>query len=170
MRQTGAMSGPVPLRISFVCTGNICRSPMGEVIFRRLAEDAGLGDRVEVSSRGTGGWHIGDGADHRAVAALTAAGYDGTAHRAAQLSDDDIASVHLFVALAREHREALIDRGVDADRVVLLSAYDPEGPSDPDVFDPYFSDQEAFDTVRDQVERSCLTLFADLREAEILVA
>ena len=47
-------------RICVICSGNICRSPMGEVILRQLLDEAGLGDRVEVDSAGTGGWHAGD--------------------------------------------------------------------------------------------------------------
>ena len=71
-----------PYRVCFVCTGNICRSPMAEVVFRALVERAGLADRIEVDSAGTGDWHVGAGADDRALLALTAGGYDGAAHRA----------------------------------------------------------------------------------------
>lgn len=46
-------------RVCFVCTGNICRSPMAESVFRSLVADAGLADLVEVDSAGTGGWHEG---------------------------------------------------------------------------------------------------------------
>src|SRR5256885_14363055 len=66
-------------RVTFVCTGNICRSPMAEHIFRRYVEDDGLD--VEVDSSGTGHWHVGDPADERTVATLRRAGY-GFAHRA----------------------------------------------------------------------------------------
>lgn len=143
---------------------------MGDVIFRRLAELAGAADRFAVSSRGTGDWHVGDGADHRAVTALHRAGFDGTSHRAAQLSGADITDIDLFVALAREHRDAIIARGADPERIVLLTSFDPERPSDPDVFDPYFSDQDAFDEVRAQVERACAALLAELiNDPHILV-
>src|SRR5512132_4735403 len=69
-------------RICFVCTGNICRSPIAEVVLRRLADEAGLAGTVQVDSAGTGSWHVGDGADQRAVAVLESGGYDGSAHRA----------------------------------------------------------------------------------------
>lgn len=52
-------------RVCFVCTGNICRSPMAEAVFRARVEDAGLGHLVEADSAGTGGWHEGEGADPR---------------------------------------------------------------------------------------------------------
>lgn len=146
------------VRVNFVCTGNICRSPMGEVIFRALAEEAGLAEQFEVTSRGTHGYHIGNGADPRAITALAAAGYDGASHRAAQLSDQDIESSDLLIALDRGHERIMLDRGADPARTALLTAYDPERPSDPDVFDPYYSELPAFERVREQVERSCAVL------------
>ena len=157
------MTAPAPFRISFVCSGNICRSPMGEVIFRRLAEEAGLADRFAVSSRGTGDWHVGEQAAGPARAALAAAGYDGEAHRAAQLAEGDVAGADLLVALAREHQREMLARGADPERVVLLTAFDPERPEDPDVFDPYHSAQDVYDRVFRQIERSCAALLEALR-------
>jgi len=71
----------------FVCSGNICRSPMAELVFRARLEDAGLGDAVRVSSAGTGPWHAGEPADKRARATLKAHGYP-TAHGASEVSDE----------------------------------------------------------------------------------
>ena len=72
------------LHIDFVCTGNICRSPMAEVIVRDKLAEEGLADAVTVTSSGIGGWHVGQKADERARAELAAHGYDGEAHRAQQ--------------------------------------------------------------------------------------
>ena len=68
----------------FVCSGNICRSPMAEVVLRELARRAGAQDAVEVDSAGTGDWHVGHEADRRALRVLAEAGYDGSTHRARQ--------------------------------------------------------------------------------------
>ncbi len=155
------MSTSDPLRICFVCSGNICRSPMGEVILRSLAVDAGLGDRLVVTSRGTNDYHVGDPADPRAVAALADAGYDGAAHRAAQVSRADIVGNELLIALDRGHERAL--RALGAEHVELLTEFDPDRPADPDVFDPYYSDDDVFAAVREQVERSCAILLEQLR-------
>ncbi|MBL3685426.1 low molecular weight phosphotyrosine protein phosphatase [Leucobacter zeae] len=157
------MTAPAPFRIGFVCTGNICRSPMGEVVFRRLAEDAGLGDRFVVTSRGTEGWHAGRPAHEGTRIALAEAGYDGSAHRAARLSDADIAEHDLLIALARGHEAEMLARGADPERLALLTAFDPERPEDPDVFDPYWSEQPVYAEVLAQVERSCRALLAELR-------
>src|SRR3954449_3932191 len=64
-----------PLSVVFVCTGNICRSPIAEKVFVHEVERAGLADAVRVSSAGTGNWHVGSPADDRAEAVLLAAGY-----------------------------------------------------------------------------------------------
>ncbi|WP_125100420.1 low molecular weight protein-tyrosine-phosphatase [Leucobacter chromiireducens] len=152
-----------PIRINFVCTGNICRSPMAEVVFRALAERAGFGDRVVVRSSGTEAWHTGKPADPRTVTALAARGFDGSAHRASQVSGAEITHDELLVALARGHRDALIARGADPERVVLFTEFDPAAPADPDVFDPYYDDQAAFDAVLAQVERGAAELLARLR-------
>lgn len=153
-----------PLRISFVCSGNICRSPMGEVVFRAMAEQAGLGERFVVTSRGTHGSHAGEPADPRTLVALTAAGYDGTAHRAAQVTTADVADHDLLIAMDRGHEQRLRALGADPERLSLLTAFDPEHPADPDVFDPYYSEQNAFDAVLAQVERSSAVLLDRLAD------
>ena len=132
---TGLMTQP--FRLSFVCTGNICRSPMADVIFRALAERAGASDRFEVMSSGTHGYHIGEGADPRTAAALAAAGYDGNRHQASQLSETEVRDFDLLIALDRGHEQILLRRGVTPDRISLLTEFDPEQPKDPDVFDPW---------------------------------
>lgn len=156
------MSDTALFRLSFVCTGNICRSPMGDVIFRALASRAGVGERFAVTSRGTHDYHVGKGAHPRSVAALAAAGYDGSAHRAAQLSRGDIEANDLLIALDRGHERRMLELGAPPERVRLLTAYDPEMPEDPDVFDPYYSEAAVYDDVLAQVERSCRVLFAEL--------
>ena len=60
-------------RITTVCLGNICRSPMAEAVIRARVDDAGLGALVLVDSAGTDGWHIGEDADPRALQTLRAA-------------------------------------------------------------------------------------------------
>lgn len=140
-----------PLHIVFVCTGNICRSPMGENILKKELADAGLEDKVLVNSCGTGGWHIGDGADHRAVRELARAGYDGSAHRAAQLGDDH-RNADLLIAMDQSHYRALINAGYDKDRLRLLRSFDPAAGDDLDVADPYYGSEKDFTVTREQIE------------------
>ena len=86
-------------RIAFVCLGNICRSPMADVVLTARVEEAGLADRVTVASSGTGDWHVGHPMDHRAAATLAAAGYDPTRHRAQQFAASWLDEFDLVLAM-----------------------------------------------------------------------
>ncbi|HEY1119305.1 MAG TPA: low molecular weight protein-tyrosine-phosphatase, partial [Acidimicrobiales bacterium] len=118
-----------------VCLGNICRSPMADVVLAERLADAGLDDRVSVGSSGTGGWHVGDPMDRRAAATLTAAGYDATRHRARQWgSGEDADAADLVLAMDAQN---LADLGGPTDRVRLFRDFDPVDPGS-DVPDPYY--------------------------------
>ena len=140
-----------PLHVTFVCSGNICRSPMAEKMFAHQLSERGLSDAVRVSSAGTGGWHIGAGADDRAVRVLREAGYP-TSHSAAKVDDDHL-SADLVVALGRNHQRILADLGVDADRLRMLRSFDPRsGAHALDVEDPYYGDHADFEDVFTVIE------------------
>ena len=68
------MSELTALHVTFVCTGNICRSPMAEKMFAHQIRERGLADAVRVTSAGTGNWHVGNCADERANRVLRAHG------------------------------------------------------------------------------------------------
>jgi len=147
--------GDRPLRVEFVCTGNICRSPMAEIVLREHAARRGLADRIAIGSWGTGDWHVGQGADERTVAALDRAGFDGTAHRARAIDGFAATEADLLVALDRSHVAALRGLRPDAgERLVLLRAFDPEADGDEDVPDPYWSGPDEFDRVLAMITRS----------------
>jgi protein-tyrosine phosphatase len=156
-----------PFRVVFVCTGNICRSPMAEVVFRECADAAGLGARVNSSSAGTGDWHVGERADQRTIEALERAGYDGTRHRARQFTHADFARSDLVVALDRSHERIL--RGwardeSDADKIALLLSFDPSAHT-LDVPDPYYAGPGMFDEVLGMIESASRALFRQLEPA-----
>ncbi|MEU0793188.1 low molecular weight protein-tyrosine-phosphatase [Amycolatopsis sp. NPDC005961] len=136
----------------FVCSGNICRSPMAELVFRAHLEDAGLGDVVRVSSSGTGGWHAGEPADKRARATLEAHGYP-TAHVASEVSDEDLAA-DLLLAADDGHAEFLRARVDDPSKVRLLRSFDPSAPGGAEVPDPYYGGDDGFEDVLGMIERS----------------
>ncbi|WP_310767689.1 low molecular weight protein-tyrosine-phosphatase [Mycobacterium sp. Z3061] len=138
------MSDP-RLHVTFVCSGNICRSPMAEKMFAHQISERGLGDLVRVTSAGTGSWHAGEGADVRAKRVLRDHGYP-TAHRAAQVNDDHLAA-DLVIALGRNHQRLLRQLGVEDDRLRMLRSFDPRsGAHTPDVEDPYYGDHSDFET------------------------
>ncbi len=157
-------SGPT-YRLCFVCSGNICRSPIAEVVMRRLVDDAGLSSAVEVDSAGTGDWHVGDPADRRAVTALYDGGYDGRAHRARVFEAGWLDGRDLVLALDRGHLlelRALARTEAQRDRVRLLRSFDPTAPQGAEVADPYFGEARDFAEVLDQVERACRGLLEDV--------
>jgi protein-tyrosine phosphatase len=158
---------PAPFRVVFVCTGNICRSPMAQVVFREFADSAGLGPRVASTSSGTGDWHVGEPADQRTIEALERRGYDGTKHRARQFTHDDFAHSDLVIALDRSHERIL--RGwarsqSDADKIALLLAFDA-GAHTLDVPDPYYAGPGMFDEVLGMIESASRSLFRQLEPA-----
>jgi protein-tyrosine phosphatase len=141
---------------------------MAEVVFRSLADSAGLGDRVSSVSAGTGDWHVGERADTRTIEALERRGYDGAAHRARQFTASDFADADLVVALDRTHERILRQwarRDGDADKIALLLAFDPAAHGRQDVPDPYYAGPEMFDEVLGMIESACRSLFRQLEPA-----
>jgi protein-tyrosine phosphatase len=135
-----------PLHVTFICSGNICRSPMAEKMFAHQIAERGLADAVRVTSAGTGGWHAGDPADRRASDVLRGHGYP-TAHRAAQVDDDHL-SADLVVALGRNHERMLRQLGVPATNIRMLRSFDPRSAAHAlDVEDPYYGTHDDFEDV-----------------------
>lgn len=160
-------SAPVPYRVCFVCSGNICRSPMAEHVFREQVAQAGLTDLVEVDSAGTGGWHEGDGADPRTVSVLSTAGY-GHDHTARQFQAGWFARLDLVIALDAGHLRALrklASTAADARKVRLLRSYDPAAGADLDIPDPYYGGVEDFEACLEMVEAAGEGLLTAVREA-----
>jgi len=157
-----------PLRVCFVCTGNICRSPMAEQVFRARLAEAGLAGLVETDSAGTGGWHVGDGADERTVSVLESAGYAAT-HTARQFRPAWFASLDLVIALDAGHLRALrrlAPRAEDVAKVRLLRSFDPALPAgaDLDVPDPYYGGTEGFEECLAMCEAACGGLLDTVRD------
>ncbi|TIH40893.1 low molecular weight protein-tyrosine-phosphatase [Subtercola vilae] len=155
-------------RVCVVCTGNICRSPMAEVVLNDLVHRGGLDDRIAVSSAGTGDWHVGEKADPRTVESLERRGYTGDVHRARQFDPDWFTDLDLVVVLDRSHERVVRDwaqNDADRSKIRLLSSFDPEAAGLPDVPDPYYSTAAMFDEVLATIERACVALFAQLEPA-----
>ncbi|MGW4437903.1 low molecular weight protein-tyrosine-phosphatase [Streptomyces sp. NPDC004596] len=153
-------------RVCFVCTGNICRSPMAESVFRARVEEAGLEDRVEIDSAGTGGWHEGEAADPRTVSVLDKHGYR-TEHVARQFQPSWFARLDLVVALDTGHLKALrrlAPTEEDARKVRLLCSYAQPSPDDLDVPDPYYGGADGFQECLEMVEEASTGLLAAVRE------
>lgn len=147
MCESAGARGPAwVLHVTFVCSGNICRSPMAEKMFALQIARRGLADRVRVSSAGTADWHAGASADDRAARVLRERGYPDS-HRAARVDRDHLGA-DLVVALGRNHFRMLSGWGVPPERLRMLRSFDPRlGEPAPDVEDPYYGDHTDFEEV-----------------------
>jgi protein-tyrosine phosphatase len=168
-------SVPDPLDVCFVCTGNICRSPMAAVVLVELAAAAALADRsflgehLVASSAGTSGWHAGEPMDPRARSALERRGYRDRGHRAQAFASTWFATTDLVVCMDRGHQQTLLglarkNAGDDRfdGRLVMLRGFDPRAGGAVDVPDPYYGDDVDFETCLDMVESGCRGLVEDL--------
>ncbi|KWE56528.1 phosphotyrosine protein phosphatase [Burkholderia ubonensis] len=150
--------------ICFVCLGNICRSPTAEGVMRHQVEAAGLADRIDVDSAGTGDWHVGEPPDARAQAAARTRGYDLSALRARQVSAADFERFDLLLAMDEANLAELRRRCPEQhrDKVRLLMEF-ASGAAASEVADPYFGGAQGFEQVLDQCEAACRGLLDTLR-------
>lgn len=151
-------------RICFVCTGNICRSPMAEAVFRRLIAAGGYESRLVVSSAATGDWHVGERADARTITALASRGFDATGHRARQFDPAWFAALDLVIVFDRGQERTLREWAGDEHagaKVQMLLSFD-ESAATAEVPDPYYSDAALFDSVLSTIERASVALFRQL--------
>ena len=147
-------------RVSFVCLGNICRSPMAAAVMRRLVAERGLDGTIAVDSAGTGGWHTGDRADERARAALRRSGYaDDLVARQFRATDFDRFDVILGLDAAnvRDLTE-LAPTAEAAAKVQLLRSFDAAADPGAEVPDPYYGSDAGFDEVLRLIEPACAGL------------
>jgi protein-tyrosine phosphatase len=163
----GGSAPEAPYRILFVCLGNICRSPTAEGVMRALVREAGLHERIELDSAGTGSWHIDEPPDARATAAARERGVE-LEGRARQVERADFAGFDLIVAMDRSNladlRRIAPDDAARA-KLRLLRDFDPSADGEADVPDPYHGGSRGFDDVFDLVRDSCAALLAELRAA-----
>lgn len=96
-----------PYRVLVVCTGNICRSPMGAVVLRARLEETGIDGKVQVDSAGISAEEQGNSLDSRARLVLTEAGYNPGIHRARQVQPSDLVKYDLILAMTRGHLQSL---------------------------------------------------------------
>jgi low molecular weight protein-tyrosine phosphatase len=174
---------PVPVRVLFVCLGNICRSPTAEGVMRALVREAGLQEKVELDSAGTGGWHVGSPPDPRAAAAAGARGID-LGGSARTVTSADFERFDLVLAMDRSNARELRRLARDDEqraKVRLLREFDPararEGATagedasasgaDLDVPDPYYGAAGGFEEVLDLVQAACAGLLEQIAEGSL---
>jgi protein-tyrosine phosphatase len=158
------------VHILFVCLGNICRSPTAEGVMRKLVDDAGMQESVELDSAGTGGWHVGEAPDARATAAALRRGI-ALESFARQVQADDFERFDLILAMDRSNQRALRQLASDEDargKVRLLREFDlaSVGGGELDIPDPYYEGAHGFEIVLDQVQAACVGLLEHVQSSE----
>jgi len=159
-----------PVRLLFVCLGNICRSPTAEGVMRHVVEESGMQGQIVLDSAGTGSWHVGSPPDERATAAARERGVtlEGAAR---QVRPADLDDFDLILAMDRSNLRELqaLAGGEPEGRIRLLREFDPAsgGDGDLDVPDPYYGATGGFAEVFDLVESSCRGLLEEIRAGRV---
>jgi protein-tyrosine phosphatase len=153
-------------KVLFVCTGNICRSPTAEGVFRRVVQDAGLDGRISTDSAGTHDYHVGEAPDRRSVQAAKSRGFDIAGLRARKVRKSDFEEFDLILAMDRGHFDQLVRMAPEErrDRIKLFMDYAPDAPKR-EVPDPYYGEGTHFTEVLDLVEAASEGLLNSLRHS-----
>lgn len=165
------MSDSARYRITAVCLGNICRSPIAEAVIQHRVEVAGLTDVVVVDSAGTGDWHLGHGADPRSLSTIAANAYALDGHTARQITPEWFTDLDLVLAMdSTNYRNLMVmaaQSGVQPD-LHMLRSFDPAlahvVAPDPelDVPDPYYGGDDGFADVLAMIEQAADGLITQL--------
>ena len=154
-----------PFRILCVCMGNICRSPTAEVVLRQKLKDGGLGDKVEVDSAATHGYHIGERTDSRSQRFALERGYDLSQHRARKIGWQDFEYFDLILAMDKSNLYNLQRSATEAQqgKIKLLMDYAMHF-EEAEIPDPYTTLGERFEHVLEMIEDASVGLVDALKE------
>ena len=151
-------------RIMFICTGNICRSPLAHAVFEHLVKQEGLENKIEIESSGTGAWHVGEQADSRMRRTASDHGVR-LNHRSRQLHRKDLSDYDLLLTMdLHNYRDtlALCRSEEERHKVRMFRDYDPEEGGD--VPDPWYGGMDGFEIVWHIVFRTCTSLLDEIRK------
>lgn len=155
-----------PVRVLFVCLGNICRSPTAEGIFRHLVEAAGLSEAIEIDSAGTSAHHVGESPDRRATAEAARRGVRlvGASRQFVRGDFEDFDHLVAMDASNRRNMLGVAGPGDEVERVSMFRDWDPASPEGAEVPDPYYGGDEGFAQVFEICMAASQGLLAHLRE------
>ena len=145
------------VEISFVCLGNICRSPLAQGVFQNLVNQKQLEQKIIVTSAGTGGWHIGDLPDERMCRTAQSKGIQ-LESRARQFQSADFNRFNLVLAMDHSNLarlEEIAPSNLSPEKLMLFRSFDPECNGNQDVPDPYYGGAKGFEEVYSMVKRTC---------------
>lgn len=145
------------MKISFVCQGNIIRSPLAENMFRHLMEERGLSGKYQLDSSGTSAYHSGEAPDRRMRQVAAKHGFEYTG-QAKQFRRDDLNKNDLIIVMDHNNRriiKSLAEDEIQSNKIRMMREFDPQGSGELDVPDPYYGGEEGFEVTYQIVKRSC---------------
>jgi len=147
------MANHKPIKILFVCMGNICRSPTAEGVFNKVIADLGTADRFLVDSAGTHAYHVGESPDSRAQQTAHSRGVNLSEIRARKVAPSDFEHFDYILAMDNDNYHILVAASPNEyhHKIKLFLEYAPD-QSENDVPDPYYGGQHGFSHVFDLVE------------------
>jgi len=147
--------------VLFVCTGNICRSPTAEGVFRHMVREAGLEGRFDIASAGVDSYHAGEAPDARSIDMAEQHGVYIAHQRARHFTPDDFADFDYIYAMDAGHMRAIKQRqpkNAGTGKAGKISMFLESG----DVPDPWYGGTRDFKDVYDMIEQRCKTLLHDI--------
>ena len=150
---TPSVKATRPVRILFVCLGNICRSPSAEGVFRHYVSEQGACDRYDIDSAGLIAHHEGELPDGRMRAHAARRGYE-LVSRSRPITYEDFFHYDYIIGMDGANRERLLDLAPTeetAQKVSLLTDWADDAPKD-HIPDPYYGGAEGFEHVLDLIE------------------
>ncbi len=155
----------MPIKVLFVCLGNICRSPTAQGIFQQKVKEAGLENEIYIESAGTGAWHIGKAPDSRTLEAASKRGYDFSEQRARQIDLKDFENFDYVLVMDKVNLSELRQMTPSnfTGRLDLFLSYGSRSDYT-EVPDPYYGGDQGFDLVLDLVEDAAEGLLAQLQQ------
>ncbi len=158
----------MPVKVLFVCLGNICRSPTAEGVFQKLVDDSGLSKRIEIDSAGTANWHQGRAPDPRTVAAAKRRNIDLSVLRARAVKASDFHEFDYVLAMDKNNLADLQDLK-PADYTGHLGLFLAFGHQTQylEVPDPYHGGSDGFELVLDLVEDAAAGLLESIQKNKL---
>jgi len=152
-----------PVKVLFVCMGNICRSPTAHGVFQSLVDEQGLGGSIQVDSAGTHSYHTGSPPDLRSQAMAQSRGIDLTGLRARRFVSTDFTEFDYLLGMDHANLADMLALKPDATgaRIKLMLDYSDRFEQQ-EIPDPYFG-EDGFDLVFDMIDDAARGLLRDIR-------
>ena len=156
------------VNVMFICLGNICRSPTAHGLFAAKVQDAGLQNRIRVSSAGTGGWHVGSPPDARSIRVARQRGIDLSQLRARQVLASDFAEHDYMLAMDLQNlRDLRLLAPAEFDGHLDLFLNFAEDAGHREVPDPYYGGDDGFSLVLTLIDSASDGLLQHIRRTHL---